>query len=124
MNIEKLALNSNSEGYGLSHVPKVSLATGLLKQSLDKSTRYCCLSDEPDKETEESGLYYIAKNDAGKKLEDIVFEKDYLPRGNEFKRRVAFLDRDGILIKDTDYPGKIEDVIFLPEVLSLLESLK
>jgi D-glycero-D-manno-heptose 1,7-bisphosphate phosphatase len=39
-------------------------------------------------------------------------------------RKVVFLDRDGILIKDTEYPHEVEKLIFKDEILPLLNFYK
>ena len=89
---------------------------GLLLNKPDSNTSYFAISDE---ETEmDLGLKYIYD------CNNTDQRKEFLPRGKTFNRKVAFLDRDGILIEDTDYPGKKEDVIFMQGILPLLKTLK
>lgn len=79
------------------------------------NTKFCAISD--DDSGIELGLSYI------KDKSQINFHTEYLPRGELFNRKVAFLDRDGVLIEDTDYPGKIDDVIFKEDTVPLLRQL-
>lgn len=87
----------------------------LLKIEPSKNTTYSILNDD-DIEIELGITFTHDVSSSELKVE-------FLPRGESFNRKVAFLDRDGILIEDTDYPGKVEDVIFKEDVIPLLQSL-
>src|SRR5690606_35803453 len=124
MKLNKLNHETVAKGFGINAEIDQSLEIRLLRDNPSCSTKYCTLSTNTEAEIEESGLYFIADSDEGKRLAEIKFEIELLPRVKSPSRKVAFLDRDGILIKDTEYPGLIKDVIFLPEVIPLLRQLK
>lgn len=86
----------------------------LIKSAPSENTKYYFLKNEVEVF---SGLEF-------KKSNDESFKKDYLPLVEQAQKKIAFLDRDGILVEDTDYPGKIEDIIFNESVLPLLNFLK
>lgn len=95
--------------------PVIACDLSLLKIEPNINTTYSILNDD-DVEVE-LGISYthdVSSNE---------FKVEFLPRGESFNRKVAFLDRDGILIEDTDYPGKIEDVIFKSDIIPLLNLL-
>jgi len=87
----------------------------LLKIEPSINTKYSILNDE----NKEINLGISYTHD----VSSSEFKAEFLPRGESFNRKVAFLDRDGILIEDTDYPGKVEDVIFKEDVIPLLQTL-
>ena len=45
------------------------------------------------------------------------------PQAMEMTKPAAFLDRDGVLIEDTGYPHRIEDVRWVPGVMAALRRL-
>lgn len=110
--LKELLKNTNFQHDGRNIV---SCDLNLLKSEPTKNSQYFLLNDE--NEDSDLGLRYKCDETQNE------YEIEYLPRGNRFHRKVAFLDRDGILIEDTDYPGKIEDVIFKKDVTSLLQTL-
>lgn len=69
----------------------------------------------------ETGLLYI--NEVDKEKKNITFDYDYLPV-TQGGRKVLFLDRDGILIDDTGYPGRIRDIHFKKEVIPFLQLMR
>lgn len=119
-----LPLHSTSQGFARTKELAAHIDVRLLGHEPKVSTKFYTLSSDPSCDHEECGLYFVAGIDAGKKFAEIEFKKDFLPRVLRPSRKVAFLDRDGILIEDTHYPGKIEDVNFLAEVEPLLQVLK
>tara|TARA_R110000868_G_scaffold320917_7_gene581997 strand:+ start:416 stop:1192 length:777 start_codon:yes stop_codon:yes gene_type:complete len=68
----------------------------------------------PGQDFVHSGIVYHSNKDIKKPLVDFV-------ANGSGEQRALLLDRDGILIKDTDYPGKVEDVFFLDDILPVLE---
>lgn len=126
--ISELKLNSDLHGFSLDKMPRFECDWALVENAPRVSTKFLRLAakDEagclgPGRDFVETGLIYKTANDLDNKA--IEFDYEYLPIGREFKKKVAFLDRDGVLIEDVGYPGKIEDVKFNDNIIPLLKSL-
>ncbi len=108
--------------------PSVECDWNLASTELRQSTRFLRLPSNDERgncgigdDFLESKLIYIHPSDDKKQLSEIGFRDDYLPCGHKFINRALFLDRDGILIEDTDYPGKIADVRFREDICPVLD---
>ncbi len=112
--LNSLEILLQQDGFSFDGNSKLNCDWSLIRIPPNKNTKYYYLDNDCEKP---SGLTYT--KELGKD-----FTKEYLPCATEFYRKVAFLDRDGILIEDTVYPGKIEDVVFKKKVFPLLKFLQ
>ncbi|MBH47362.1 MAG: hypothetical protein CME71_04245 [Halobacteriovorax sp.] len=85
------------------------------------NTRYWRLAGVGEVGTEGPGSDFIFTGltyQANKENDELAI--DYVSIGAG-ERKALLLDRDGILIRDTAYPGKKSDVIFMDEVIPVLK---
>lgn len=129
--LEELPSKRDKPGFVLIANVMFNCAWDLIKSVPTKSTRYLRLKADSEQgnigfanDFVDTGVIYLAPEDCKKEIADIDFVHDYLPMGDVFFRKAVFLDRDGVLIEDTDYPGKKEDVIFKNDVLPFLKMMK
>lgn len=129
LNIEELMKEPPGPfGFRLSFRPIVECDWRQIRETPARSINYLRLAQEGETEKigqgndfVETGLLYISEADKEKK--DIVFDYDYLPVA-QGRKKALLLDRDGILIDDTGYPGKIRDIHFKEEVIPFLQLMR
>lgn len=129
--LEELPSTRERPGFVLIANVMFNCDWNLIKAVPKKSTRYLRLKVEHEQgyigfagDFVDTGVIYLTPEDCKKEVADINFDHEYLPIGDVFFRKAVFLDRDGVLIEDTDYPGKKEDVIFKTDVLPFLKMMK
>lgn len=131
IDIKKLKVTKQSQGFFLCEKPRIDCDWSLVKAEPLTSTRYVCLKTDTEvgkygagNDFIDTGLMYICSADENKEISQIDFSLAYLPKGKSFQLKAVFLDRDGILIYDTCFPGRRSDVVFNSDILPLLTFLK